>query len=570
MDNFKQPSRREQQKAIDGILFGSDSAQKPVKPIPRRRFRGVHHDIAPAQAAPKLQTSRATRLSPPIEPVRSQLARQAVAERKPVAPQPILSSAADDDTVPDEILPNKLDLNLSPSGRAERKKPKKERFAFFKHPIKTFKGWSWKKRILWIVAMVIIVCALVVGFLFFKGYFNAKKVFKGGATSKAIEEKKGRINILLLGNGGEGHEAPDLTDTILVASIDPINKKTSLISIPRDLWVETPEHGSMKINAVYEMGKYDFLGRQDSSNENFEAVSAGFKAADAVVEEVLGIDIQYHALVDFTAFKQAIDSVGGVTVDVPETLSDPMFTRENGGSPVIARAGTQDFDGRKALMYVRSRYTSSDFARAQRQRAVIVALQQKIFSLGTLSSPSKISQLMDAFGNNAKTDLSLKDISGLYEMTKGMKPDQIESVGLTDEPNVLLKTGMLSGQSVVLPVAGMGNYDAIHAYIKPKVRDGNLIKENATVAVYNGTTESGKAQLVADELTASGYKVLTVGDAPTQTYEESVIIDRTNGKKKFSSRDIQKMTEITKTATKVPDQAIQTQNADFVIILGVR
>lgn len=569
MDNFKQPSRREKQKAIDGILFGSDPVQKPVKPISRGRFRGVHHDIAPAKPVAKPSVPRPTHAPMrPVEPARSQLARQAVAERKPIAPQVPLSQDKDTDTVPDEILPNKLDLNLSPAGRV---KAKKERFAFFKHPIKTFKSWSWKKRILWIVAVLVILCALIAGFLFFKGYFNAKKVFKGGATSKAIQEKQGRINILLLGNGGEGHEAPDLTDTILVASIDPVNKKTSLISLPRDLWVETPEHGSMKINAVYETGKYDYLGgRQDSSNDNFEAVSAGFKATDAVVEEVLGIDIQYHALVDFTAFKQAIDSVGGVTVEVPETLSDPSFTRENGGSPVIARAGTQDFDGRKALMYVRSRYTSSDFARAERQRAVIVALQQKIFSLGTLSSPNKISQLMDAFGNNAKTDLSLKDISGLYEMTKGMQPDQIESVGLTDEPNVLLKTGMLSGQSVVLPVAGMGNYDAIQAYIKPKVRDGNLIKENATVAVYNGTTEAGKAQLVADELTASGYKVLTVGDAPTQAYEESMVIDRTNGKKKFSNKDIQKVTEITKTATKVPDQAIQTQNADFVIILGVR
>jgi LCP family protein required for cell wall assembly len=562
MDNFKQPSRREQQKAIDGILFGSDQPQTPAKPIARRRFRGVHHDIAPVRPA--------TTRTPRPEPARSQLAKQAVAARPPVAPQPSLSLPKDDDTVPDELLPDKLDLDLQGSGRKTGKKPKKARFAFFRHPIKTFKGWNWKKRTIFIIATLVILGALIVGFLFFKGYFNAKKVFKGGSSSKVIEEKKGRINILLLGNGGDGHEAPDLTDTILIASIDPVNKKTSLISIPRDLYVETPEHGSMKINAVYETGKYEFLGRQDSSNNNFEAVSAGFKAADAAVEDVLGIDIHYHALVDFTAFRQAVDSVGGITVEVPETLSDPMFTRENGGSPVIARAGTQNFDGKKALMYARSRYTSSDFARAQRQRAIIVALQQKIFSAGTLSSPAKISQLMDAFGNNAKTDLSLKDISSLYEMTKGMQPNQIESVGLTDEPNILVKTGMVGNQSVVLPVAGVGNYDEIHAYIKPKVRDGNLIKENATVAVYNGTTESGKAQTIADELKAQGYNVVAVGDAPTQAYEESVVIDRTNGKKKFSSKDILKTLEITKSASKVPDQAIQTQNADFVVILGVR
>lgn len=567
MDNFKQPSRRERQKAIDGILFGSDQPQQAAKPIARRRFKGIQQDVAPVRRASTPQVPGAMGQRPPApEPARSQLARSTAPAMTPLRSQQSLSAKPDDDTVPDEIIPNSLDLDDTTASR----KPGKKRFEFFRHPIKTFKSWSWKKRILWILATLVILGALIIGFLFFKGYFNAKKVFKGGSSSKVIEEKQGRINILLLGNGGEGHEAPDLTDTILVASIDPVNKKTALISIPRDMWVSVPDHGSMKINAVYETGKYDFLGRQDSSNDNFEAVSAGFKAADAAVEDVLGMDIHYHALVDFKAFKQAVDSVGGISIEVPETLSDPMFRRENGGSSVIATAGQQDFDGARALMYVRSRYTSSDFARAQRQRAVIVALQQKIFSLGTLSSPTKISQLMDAFGSNAVTDLSLKDISNLYDMTKGMQPNNIESVGLTDEPNVLVKTGMVSGQSVVLPVAGVGNYDDIHAYIKPKVRDGNLVKENASVVVYNGTTESGKAQTVADELKAAGYNVLSVGDAPSATYEQSTIIDRTNGKKKYSLKDILSTTEITKSSTKLPDQAIQTQNADFVIILGVQ
>lgn len=553
MDKNEDSLRRERQKAIDGILHGGTSRrslQGGPRPLPRQRFRGSAQ-ATPSQAPIPGPQSPTPNIAPP----------------RPTVQDP-LSDLSGMDVMIDAVNPKPK----------SKRNAKRQRFEFFKHPIKTIKSWSWKKRILWLCIALAIIAALCLGYLSFKGYFSAKKVFKGGGSSVAIQEKvdpdmlkgegSGRINILLLGVGGQGHEAPDLTDTILIMSIDPVNHKTALLSIPRDLWVQVPNHGSMKINAAYETGKYDYLKKQDSSNASTAGVEAGFTTADKAVEDVTGIPIHYHMLVNFQAFKQAIDTVGGISVDVPETLIDSTFTRENGGSAVIAQKGTQTFNGTKALMYVRSRHTSSDFARSQRQRAVIIALQQKIFTLGVMSNPSKISSLMDAFGNNVVTDLSLSNVSRLYAITKKISSDQIQSVGLTDEGHVLVTTGMISGQSVVYPLAGLNDYSQIQSYVRNTLKDGYLAKEDAKVLVLNGTNVAGTATTASDVLKSYGYNVVGAGDAPTKTYTKTTIVDLTKGKKPYTAHYLKDRYNVSKTVTKLPDSTINTQNADFVIILG--
>jgi polyisoprenyl-teichoic acid--peptidoglycan teichoic acid transferase len=570
MDDFKKPTRRAQQRAIDGILFGGEQPTQPLNGTLRSRLRS-----APPATGQPVQ-------SPQKAPARPQLSRP---EAAPYQPQVLPSNIDEtiDESLLDSIQPDDDEVPVTSKkgqrkGKGRKSKTgKKPRFPFLRHPIKTFKGWGWRKRLLCIVIMLVIIAGLIAGGLFLKGYLNARKVFQGGGDAAALQENvdpdklkgegSGRINILLLGNGGIGHEAPDLTDTILVASIDPVNKKTALLSIPRDTWIKT-ENGSMKLNAAYETGKYEYLGKQDSSNNNTDAVKAGFKTADAAVEDIIGIPIHYHVLVNFTAFKQAIDAVGGITVDVPTTLYDPAFTRENGGSPIIARAGTQQFNGTKALMYVRSRETSSDFARAQRQRAVIVALQQKILTAGTLSNPNKISQLMDAFGHNVVTDMSLNNVNRLYSITKNIPSDKTESVGLTDTGVDLLTTGSIGGQSVVLPKAGLYQYDAIRNFVRNKLKDGYLAKENAKVLVLNGTSEPGKATSAAEVLKSYGYNVVGAADAPRHDYTKTIIVDRTKGKKPYTAHYLQDRFKVSKLTTSLPDSTIQTQNADFVIILG--
>jgi len=553
MSDTKDPANGGQQKAIDGVLFG-DVRRRPRNALPRRRF-------IDSRASQKSTTS----------------AQNAAEQPAPMLPKP---------TASDEFPDLSLDLPESPLSKrdarkqkkAQKKKDKAGKPRFWRHPIKAIKSWSWKKRILWLFVLLVFLAGGTLGYLFVKAYLNSKKVFKGGGHAVALQETvdldmlkgegDGRINVLLLGIGGGDHEAPDLTDTIIVASIDPVNHKADLLSVPRDLWVKVPNHGSMKINAAYEMGKYDYLGKQDSSNNNQQAIEAGFKSTDNIVENVLGIPIHYNMLVNFAAFKQAVDTVGGITITVPETLADPTFARENGGSSVIARAGTQTFDGKTALMYVRSRHTSSDFARAQRQRAVIVALEQKMFTLGTLSSPSKISSLLDTFGSNVVTDLSLSNVSRLMTIMKKIPEASIVSVGLTDTGSNFLTTNMLSGQSVVVPIAGTYDYTAIQNFVRNKLRDGYLAKEDAKVLVLNGTSQVGLADSVANTLKSYGYTVIGTGDAPTQTYTKTTIVDLTKGKDKYTLNYLKKRYDGAKTTTTLPDKTIQTQNANFVIILG--
>lgn len=532
------------QKAIDGILHGGDGAMRHTqRPLQRRRFRTMT-DIGVSEATPQRQP-----------------AQRAEPKQAPVSPLQSLSL----DDVPS-------------APRGPRGRVKKQRGAFFRRKWQAIKGWSRRKKIVACIVTILIVIGLIFGALFLKGILSAKKVFKGGGSAVSLQnnvtpnllkgEGDGRINILVLGVGGIGHEAPDLTDTIMIASIDPVSRKTTLLSIPRDLWVTVPGHGSMKLNAVYETGKYQYLGKQDASNNDQKAVEAGFAMIDKTLEDVIGIPIHYHTLVNFKAFQQAVDTVGGISFNVPERLYDPTMAWQNNGNPVLAEAGQQNFDGRKALMYVRSRYTTSDFARSQRQRAVIVALQQKIFSLGTFSDPLKLSQLMDAFGNNVVSDLSIGDLGRLYTLTKDIDPNTIASVGLTDPPNNYVTTGMVGNQSVVLPRAGLGKYEEIRSYVRNTLKDGYLAKENARVMVLNGTDVAGAATTAGDVLKSYGYNVTSVADAPTKNYEKTVIVDVTNGKKPYTAQYLKKRYGVQKTTTKVPDSAIQTQNVDFVVILG--
>jgi LCP family protein required for cell wall assembly len=416
------------------------------------------------------------------------------------------------------------------------------------------------------------------GVLGFQAYGNLHKVFNGGAaTAAALEENvdpnllkgegAGRINILLMGRGGGTHSAPDLTDTMILASIDPVNHTQALISIPRDLWVTVPNRGAMKINAAWETGEFQYLGRVAPGSNNPQAIQAGFDEVDQVVENVLGVNIDYNILVNFQAFQQAVDTVGGVTVNVPTDLFDPTMAWENGGNPLLAAAGVDNFDGAQALRYVRSRETTSDFARAQRQRALLLALKAKVASLGTLSNPLKISHLMNDFSNNVKTDLTLKDASRLYGIVKSISDDQTKSIGLADEPTKFLTTGNLAGQSIALPKDGLFNYGAIQDFIRTQLPDGYLLKEQAPIIVLNGTDQVGLATTLGDKLTSYGYNVVGVANAPTNQYGHTIIVDRSHGKDKYTAHYLSQHFN-TETTTGLPDTRIQPNGAAFVIIIG--
>lgn len=382
------------------------------------------------------------------------------------------------------------------------------------------------------------------GFLAWKAYVKLHKVFRGNGTVAALSSKPvtpdllkgegdGRVNILLLGVGGPGHDGPDLTDTIVVLSVDPVNNTAAMISVPRDLWVKMPVNyfgSQQKINAAYESGKYHVTGKLDPSNKNAAAVQAGFAAVDQTMSDVLGVHINYHMLVNFQAFRQAIDTVGGVTVNVPTELYDPTMAWENHKSPILASAGVQQMDGVKALLYARSRETTSDFARAERQRQILVALKDKVLNLGTLSNPTKIAGLMDAFGDNVYSDLSTQGASRLVSIMKKVSDSKISSIGLTTPPHQLVTTGHVGSTSIVQPVAGLNNYADIQAYIRSQIPDGYVLKEKAPVAVV-GSTAAAATQTAALLKTYGYNATASTATTPAAT---PVIVDLSHGKAPFT------------------------------------
>lgn len=435
------------------------------------------------------------------------------------------------------------------------------------------------RRVARVFTVSMIALVLAVGSLFGYGFIKSRNIFKGsGEGAAALQadvdpdklngEGDGRINILLLGKGGPGHEAPDLTDTILLASIDPVQNEAALLSIPRDMYVQDQNGGGTKINAVYSNAKQ--LARYNGSEDEDEIENAGLRAIKKTVSDVVGIPVHYYVMIDFEAFESAIDTVGGITVDVKEPLYDQTVAHLLGGNPLVADSGLQTFDGERALLYARSRKGSArgDFDRTERQREIVVALQQKVLSLGTFSNPFKIVELLDNLGDNVRTDLNgLGEVKRLYEIGQNIGPDRIISVGLADPPNILVGTDYIGDQSVVLPLAGLYQYDEIHDYIRNTIRDPFLKREDARIIILNGTDTQGLASATEKELKSYGYNVVSVGDAPEGVYETSLLFKVTSEEKPYTESYLQR-----RIGLQVTDQIIEglptSEAADFVIILG--
>ncbi|MFH0927967.1 MAG: LCP family protein, partial [bacterium] len=191
--------------------------------------------------------------------------------------------------------------------------------------------------------------------------------FFGSKANGPKSDNTGRTNILLLGVGGYGHEGPQLSDTILLVSLDREDKKVGIISIPRDLSVEIPGYGERKINSANAYGEEKGQGE-------------GPKLAAQVAESVFGMPVHYYVRVDFNAFQSIIDQIGGVDINVDRAFTDSQYpTNDYGVETISFNAGWQHMDGQTALKYSRSRHGTggegSDFARSARQQKILNAVK---------------------------------------------------------------------------------------------------------------------------------------------------------------------------------------------------
>ncbi|MCP4536112.1 MAG: LCP family protein [Chloroflexi bacterium] len=205
-----------------------------------------------------------------------------------------------------------------------------------------------------------------------------------------------RTNVLILGIDRRPEEGNVVrSDTIVLATIYPRGPRTALLSIPRDLYVEIPGHGSNRINTAHFWGENKVEGN-------------GPTLAMQTVVQNLGVPVHHYVRVDFDGFRAIVDAVGGIDIVVEDPIVDNEYpTADYGTIQIEIPAGTQRMDGETALRYARSRHGSSDFDRVKRQQQVLIALAQRMLEPGAWL---KLPLVYQAILNHAETDMTGQDL----------------------------------------------------------------------------------------------------------------------------------------------------------------
>lgn len=240
-----------------------------------------------------------------------------------------------------------------------------------------------------------------------------------------------RLDILLLGIRGKDdtENGGNLTDTIMLFSLDAKSGRATLTSIPRDLTVRITDTKTEKINTAY--------------------AHLGLGGTKKLYSRVTGVGIDFIALLDFSAFKQLIDTLGGITI----TLEKPFTETQQWGYEFTLPAGTQQLTGEQALYYARSRYGSSDFDRSRRQMQVMLAMKEKAAALNLTSDPLRALELANTLRKHIETDLGIFDISTVRQLLAQQNSlGTIRRYQLTTE-NVLYET-KVDGIYELLPRGG--------------------------------------------------------------------------------------------------------------------
>jgi polyisoprenyl-teichoic acid--peptidoglycan teichoic acid transferase len=359
------------------------------------------------------------------------------------------------------------------------------------------KGLSkWLKIALGVIVLVLVVGGIVAWKM---GYTLNKISIHGGLLSSIAHaipgaqntlkgEKEGRINILLLGMRGENVPGGGLlADTIMVMSIKPDENKAALMSIPRDLYVDNPGWGNKtKINAVYAAGEEN--GKKQ-----------GISDMEKVVGDVTGIPIHYAVTINFAGFTDLVDALGGVEVDLDQPFTESLqfqephvcdpnvFTVPTGqyqykkdkkgrivaqyplcinkdaecGGSFELPAGKNILDGQKALCYARARYSTNDFERAKRQQIIIQQIKAKALQIGTLTDFGKVNGVLNALGNNVRTDMEPWEMQKLFSLYQKMSNPQIYQRVLENTDEGLLYNPPETPEAGYILLPRGDNYDKI-------------------------------------------------------------------------------------------------------------
>jgi LCP family protein required for cell wall assembly len=410
---------------------------------------------------------------------------------------------------------------------------------------------------------------------------DIRRLAWGDSASPAIKDDQ--IRFLLLGVGGEGHAGSNLSDTILIVTADMVDKKIGIVSIPRDTAYPLGGGKFEKINAVHAYAEQDHPGQ-------------GAKETAKSFEQLFDTKINHVIRINFNGFKDFVDAVGGVDVNVERSFTDLEYpTPDDKWQTVSFEKGMQHMDGSRALIYARSRHGNNgeggDFARNHRQQIVLLALKEKLMSKGTFTNPQKVLALYQAVQKNVQTDLSPWDLVKFAPLGQDFSSDKITMHVLTDAPDGELAAANVNGSFMLFPK------DQDWSEIRAIIADPFKSKEERTasvrpaipvrVEVRNGTYLTGLAGTVSDKLTKSGYQISGVGNAAFRGYERTVIFDLTSGKKPEELARLKRLLDANVSATLpswvtnatsskngsiigegMTKETVSATGTDFLIVLG--
>jgi anionic cell wall polymer biosynthesis LytR-Cps2A-Psr (LCP) family protein len=351
------------------------------------------------------------------------------------------------------------------------------------------------------IAAILIVAFFIVRLLTFYSRISGDGEKWGGL----IPKERTTFTILLMGYGGPGHEGAYLTDTMMLARIDTEKKKVLLISIPRDIWIQLPTQSgkefSSKINASYQAGL--FRDKYPDIRGEYTGEEGAARLVKKVVGDIVGFEVEQIIAIDFDGFKQAVDTLGGVDVNVEKPFTDyeyPVTGKEDDlcgvspddtakleelekiatDSPNLAypcrykvlnfEAGTQHMSGETALKFVRSRHSAQDggdFNRARRQQLFLQAVKGKVLNISFLP---KILPLLDSLENNIRTDIPLELTQKLLKQAPNSSEYEIHQIVL-DTDNYLVNDVSADRQYILSSKDGEGNWQTLQKDIQNYIND---------------------------------------------------------------------------------------------------
>lgn len=298
------------------------------------------------------------------------------------------------------------------------------------------------------------------------------------------------------------------SDTLILVRVNPLQNWATMLSIPRDSVVPLPDGSYGKVNRAFSYGYYNAEALYGSGTE---ADAGGGAAAAETLERFLKIKVDYIAQVDFQGFERIVDSVGGIMVDVKQTLIDPEYPTENHGvERIYIPAGLQIMDGRTSLIYARSRHSSNDFDRSKRQQQVLKDVLRQVRSRGLAANMSLLPKWVGVLEQNVRTTLPLGDIGTMTDLAgiaTRLDSDRIAQFAINPSA---VRVDSVNGSDI--------NWNATDIQILVnKWQSGAEVPGIVNLQVLNGSQINGVAGQVTNYLTRQGFATVAASDGTTTT-----------------------------------------------------